>query len=121
MVEAVCPVLASLGSVVLMGVVFASQDWIGSELVISAVVLVAVPSDEMGRDGASLAGFVREVLISGALNALPTDLMHCVESGLDGCSLCVDGMVNPCGLGSALRRQNVDCNDVGHQFGSALH
>lgn len=84
-VEAIGPVLASLGSVVLMGEVLAPQAWIGAAMVTSAVVLVAGPSDAMGRDGAGLvlallavvsglggAFLAREVLISSALTPLQT-------------------------------------------------
>ena len=71
--------LASIGSVVLMGEVLEPQAWIGAAMVTSAVVLVAGPSGAMSRDGAGLAlallavvcglggDFLdREVLISSA-------------------------------------------------------
>ena len=84
-VEAIGPVLASIGSVVLMGEVLEPQAWIGAAMVTSAVVLVAGPSGAMSRDGAGLAlallavvcglggaFLAREVLISSALTPLQT-------------------------------------------------
>ena len=84
-VEALGPVLATLGSVVLMGESLEGSAWIGAAMVTAAVVLVAGPSDAISRDGAGLAlaflavisglagaFLAREVLISSTLTPLQT-------------------------------------------------
>ena len=84
-VEALGPVLASVGSVVLMGEALSPQAWVGAAMVTTAVVLVAGSSVDLSRDRAGLAlalmavicGLVgaflaREVLSTTALTPLQT-------------------------------------------------
>ena len=84
-VEALGPVLASVGSVVLMGEALSPQAWVGAAMVTTAVVLVAGSSVDLSRDRAGLAlalmavicGLVgaflaREVLSTMALTPLQT-------------------------------------------------
>ena len=54
-VEALGPVLASVGSVVLMGEALSPQAWVGAAMVTTAVVLVAGSSVDLSRDRAGLA------------------------------------------------------------------
>ena len=84
-VEALGPVLASVGSVVLMGEALNPQAWVGAAMVTTAVALVAGSSVDLSRDRAGLAlalmavicGLVgaflaREVLSTTALTPLQT-------------------------------------------------
>ena len=84
-VEALGPVLASVGSVVLMGEALSPQAWVGAAMVTTAVALVAGSSVDLSRDWAGLAlalmavicGLVgaflaREVLSTTALTPLQT-------------------------------------------------
>ena len=84
-VEALGPVLASVGSVVLMGEALSPQAWVGAAMVTTAVALVAGSSVDLSRDRAGLAlalmavicGLVgaflaREVLSTTALTPLQT-------------------------------------------------
>ena len=84
-VEALSPVLASVGSVVLMGEALSPQAWVGAAIVTTAVALVASSSVDLSRDRAGLAlalmavicGLVgaflaREVLSTTALTPLQT-------------------------------------------------
>ena len=84
-VEALGPVLASVGSVLLMGEALSPQAWVGAAMVTTAVVLVAGSSVDLSRDRAGLAlalmavicGLVgaflaREVLSTTALTPLQT-------------------------------------------------
>ena len=84
-VEALGPVLASVGSVVLMGEALSPQAWVGAAMVTTAVVLVAGSSVDLSLDRAGLAlalmavicGLVgaflaREVLSTTALTPLQT-------------------------------------------------
>ena len=84
-VEALGPVLASVGSVVLMGEALSPQAWGGAAMVTTAVALVAGSSVDLSRDRAGLAlalmavicGLVgaflaREVLSTTALTPLQT-------------------------------------------------
>ena len=84
-VEALGPVLASVGSVVLMGEALSPQAWVGAAMVTTAVVLVAGSSVDLSRDRAGLAlalmavicGLVgaflaREVLSTTVLTPLQT-------------------------------------------------
>ena len=54
-VEALGPVLASVGSVVLMGEALSPQAWVGAAMVTTAVALVAGSSVDLSRDRAGLA------------------------------------------------------------------
>ena len=84
-IEALGPVLASVGSVVLMGEALSPQAWVGAAMVTTAVALVAGSSVDLSRDRAGLAlalmavicGLVgaflaREVLSTTALTPLQT-------------------------------------------------
>ena len=84
-VEALGPVLASCGSVLLMGEMLATQAWIGAAMVTTAVGLVAWPSSGWGRDAAGLllamlavicglggAFLARDVLVNSSLTPLQT-------------------------------------------------
>ena len=84
-VEALGPVLASVGSVVLMGEALSPQAWVGAAMVTTAVVLVAGSSVDLSRDRAGLAlalmavicglegaFLAREVLSTTALTPLQT-------------------------------------------------
>lgn len=84
-VEALGPVLASIGSVVLMGEMLSSRAWIGAALVTIAVMLVAESSESTERNNAGLmlalsavicgltgAFLARQVLISSGLLPIQT-------------------------------------------------
>ena len=84
-VEALGPVLASVGSVVLMGEALSPQAWVGAAMVTTAVALVAGSSVELSRDRPGLAlalmavicglggaFLAREVLSTTALTPLQT-------------------------------------------------
>ena len=84
-VEALGPVLASVGSVVLMGEALSPQAWVGAAMVTTAVALVAGSSVDLSRDRAGLAlalmavicglagaFLAREVLSTTALTPLQT-------------------------------------------------
>jgi len=84
-VEALGPVLASVGSVLLMDEGLGLETWIGAAMVTTAVALVAAPSSGLGRDATGLllallavlcglggAFLAREVLTSTSLTPLQT-------------------------------------------------
>lgn len=94
-VEALGPVLASLGSVLLMGEMLGVRAWSGAAMVTIAVGLVAGPSADLTRDrrGLSLAllavicglggaFLAREVLISSSLTPLQTASVRLVGGWL---------------------------------------
>ncbi|MBR75911.1 MAG: EamA family transporter [Cyanobium sp. RS427] len=84
-VEALGPVLASIGSVVMMGEMLSSRAWIGAALVTVAVMLVAGSGEANSRDSAGVllaltavicgltgAFLARQVLISSGLSPIQT-------------------------------------------------
>jgi len=92
--EAVGPVLASLGSVMLMGERLGAGAWVGALLVAGAVVLVADSDGPLHRDrqglalglmavlcGLSGAFLARQVLISSDLTPLQTAAVRLLGAG----------------------------------------
>ena len=97
-VEAIGPVLASVGTVTLAKESLTSQAWIGAALVSMAVLLIAWPNNSCGKDsfnrygllcslmavicGLSGAFLARQVLVGGALSPLQSAAIRLLGGAL---------------------------------------